>query len=219
MHILKIAILATAACAPIVHAASFNCAKAASEREKLICTDAALSRLDDDLGAAFASATARLGDMSFVRTWQREWLRSYDVRTCNAAECMRQLWPARISELNHASASPWNGHYARIGGGTIRHGGKNVDINEAVIMLVASADAKVRVTGEATSFRNIDSHGEINANVGELDDVANLVGNKVIYDSSECHAEMTRKGKQLLVEDNGQCGGRGVTFTGTYYRK
>ena len=34
-----------------------------------------------------------------------------------------------------------------------------------------------------------------------------------------CHVRMRRIGPWLLVEDNGGCGGAGVTFTGLYHRK
>jgi hypothetical protein len=34
-----------------------------------------------------------------------------------------------------------------------------------------------------------------------------------------CHVRMQRIGPWLLVEDNGGCGGAGVTFTGLYRRK
>ncbi len=39
------------------------------------------------------------------------------------------------------------------------------------------------------------------------------------YDDSGCHVRMQRIGPWLLIEDNGNCGGAGVTFTGLYRRK
>ena len=36
---------------------------------------------------------------------------------------------------------------------------------------------------------------------------------------SGCKVRMHRIGELLLVEDNGNCGGVGVTFTGLYHRK
>ena len=49
MNSIKLLVLVAIACAGIAHAASFDCAKAHSKVEKMICVDAELSRLDDDL--------------------------------------------------------------------------------------------------------------------------------------------------------------------------
>jgi hypothetical protein len=38
-------------------------------------------------------------------------------------------------------------------------------------------------------------------------------------DEGECRVRMQRVGPLLVVEDNGGCGGAGVTFTGLYHRK
>lgn len=44
---------------PAAHAAGFDCAKAASPTEKAICADAALSKLDGDLAAAWKQALGK----------------------------------------------------------------------------------------------------------------------------------------------------------------
>jgi len=38
-------------------------------------------------------------------------------------------------------------------------------------------------------------------------------------DEQGCRVRMQRIGPWLLVEDNGDCGGSGVTFSGLYRRK
>lgn len=68
--------LAAALLVPSLHAASFNCAKAASKVEKAICASPVLGKLDDDVAAAYADARAGLDDAWRPRLLrsQREWL-------------------------------------------------------------------------------------------------------------------------------------------------
>jgi uncharacterized protein len=209
MKLLNIVILATAAYAPFTQAASFNCAKAASQKEKLICADPALSRLDDDLGSAFARASTRVGANNLVRAWQRDWLRSRDVDDCADAACLRTLWSARIAQLDASNGSPWNGRYERFYN-------NKVDKNTAELTLVALAGGKVSVAGNAISIRSIGSDGSPNVNIGEVGDLARMEGNQLVLDADECHVEMTLKATRLVVTDNYQCGGNGVSFTGEY---
>ena len=61
-----------------VQAASFDCAKAGSAIEKLICADNTLSKLDSDLGKAYKQATSQGADKQQLINSQRQWLR--DVR-------------------------------------------------------------------------------------------------------------------------------------------
>jgi uncharacterized protein len=55
-------------------AASFDCAKAATAVEKMICTDPALSKADEALGEAFAAALAADLNRRELRTAQLKWL-------------------------------------------------------------------------------------------------------------------------------------------------
>jgi uncharacterized protein len=212
MNFLKIVAFAMAGFAPITHAASFNCSKAASQKELLICTDIALSKLDDELGVSFARATTRLGDKNLVRAWQRDWLRSNEVSGCNQSECLQQLWSTRILKLESAIASPWNGLYDR-------YYGTKVDKNTAELMLLTLAEGDVEVTGNAVSIRSISSSGEPNVNIGEIGAVTKPVGKKLAFESDGCEVKLTIDGKRVLVQDNYRCGGMGVTFSGEYRKR
>ncbi len=78
-------------------ATAFDCAKAGTETEKLICSDSALKQADDDLGAAWRKARARLGEAEFntLRQNQRTWLKTRDARCgygsdAERVDCLKQ---------------------------------------------------------------------------------------------------------------------------------
>src|SRR5688572_296308 len=59
-----------------VHAASFDCSKAASATEKLICANARISDLDEHLGRYYGAARTELGrGAACLMSTQRDWLR------------------------------------------------------------------------------------------------------------------------------------------------
>lgn len=80
-------------------AVSFDCAKARSVPEKLICSDQELSQLDDKLGALVRQAALDTPDISAfkrrnVEAWkQRE-------RDCKDAICVKAWYEARIVEVS-----------------------------------------------------------------------------------------------------------------------
>lgn len=64
-------------------AQAFDCARASTETEKLICSDSSLKQADDDLGQAWRTAArAKLGEAEFtmLRRNQRAWLKTRDDR-------------------------------------------------------------------------------------------------------------------------------------------
>lgn len=78
-------------------AASFDCAKAQTRVEKLICADAELSRLDDDLGRAWKQ---HLSDNKFqdqFRTTQKHWITRRNE--CTDAGCLKQTYQARLEQM------------------------------------------------------------------------------------------------------------------------
>lgn len=210
MHLFRALLLGLLAAPSVLHAASFNCAKAASSMEKLICGDAALSALDDKLQPAYAAALARVGDKALVRQWQRDWLASATVTGCQDAACLAPLFTARIKALDDAVASPWNGQYQRMNG-------RQADPDSADIMLVAQRDGSVMITGSAVRIGPNGADGAVN--YGELDGRARLESGVLVYRDDECEARFTRKAGGLQGSDNYQCGGHNVTFGGQFARR
>ena len=81
-------------------AASFDCAKAATATEKLICSKQRISDLDEYLGRYYYTARAELGrSASCLVQNQREWLRS--VRNvCKDSNCLERVYLNRLAELD-----------------------------------------------------------------------------------------------------------------------
>jgi hypothetical protein len=68
-------------------AASFDCSKARSYSEKLICSDPELSKLDEDLGTVYRAAKGRTGNSKEFRAFAKEnWLKR---EACRTPECVR----------------------------------------------------------------------------------------------------------------------------------
>lgn len=81
-------------------AASFDCKKAKTEIEKTICTNAVLSKLDEEMATHFMRAQTmerKLGQMP-NKSAQRDWM--LERNKCNVDEqCLRRAYDERIGEL------------------------------------------------------------------------------------------------------------------------
>ncbi len=75
-------------------AASFDCAKAQSTIEKMICADAELSKLDESLAAAYVAALKASGDTAHIRQRQKQWLKERNA--CDDAACVKNSIENRI---------------------------------------------------------------------------------------------------------------------------
>jgi uncharacterized protein len=88
-------------------AASFNCAHATTPNEQLICSNAALSAADSQLGAAYTAALGRLPAVgqSLLRTNERNWIRGVSnfcpISATNnlSVNCLMRAYAYRISYL------------------------------------------------------------------------------------------------------------------------
>lgn len=80
---------------PVAQAASFDCTKAHSPVEKMVCADPALSQLDDELATTFRRAVANDPQ---IRQQQLTWLR--DTREkCGAVDCLTTAYRTQIQVL------------------------------------------------------------------------------------------------------------------------
>lgn len=78
-------------------AASFDCTRATGRVERLICSNAELSALDDELADAHAMQPQDGVAAAQLRAAQRAWLRTRDA--CADAACVRGSVERRIAEL------------------------------------------------------------------------------------------------------------------------
>lgn len=83
------------------HAASFDCGKATSKVEKIICEDPALSSLDEELGRVYQKALSDSSNATQLIARQKQWLK--DGRNkCGDRTCLKLMYPNRIYELSIA---------------------------------------------------------------------------------------------------------------------
>jgi len=83
-----------------VSAQSFDCRKAQTRTEKMICADAGLSALDEHLGRYYAAARVELESAaSCLQTDQAQWLKTTrDV--CQNEACLKTAYLNRLGELD-----------------------------------------------------------------------------------------------------------------------
>ncbi len=78
-------------------AASFECTKATSQVERLICLDGELSKLDDVMASAYRRAFDAPDMAEKVRSDQRQWLGKR--KSCSDSACIKHLYVDRIVDL------------------------------------------------------------------------------------------------------------------------
>jgi len=84
--------------APRARAASFDCAKAATPTEKLICGDPQLSQLDGQTAQAYQRALERALDPDKLRAEERAWLRT-ERKACGDDACLKKVYAQRLAAL------------------------------------------------------------------------------------------------------------------------
>ncbi len=87
-------------------ATSFDCAKAASGVEKLICGSAKLSELDDALDIAYKEARTNSSQEEFRRlvSDQRQWLKE-SRNNCGDTACLEQAYLSRVNAIKQVSGN------------------------------------------------------------------------------------------------------------------
>jgi len=78
-------------------AASFDCAKVATKVEKLICSDAGLSKLDEDLSTAYKTALQASTYADSIKQQQKLWLK--ERNNCSDSVCVKRAYEVRLSAL------------------------------------------------------------------------------------------------------------------------
>lgn len=205
-------LMVSAACA---HAASFDCAKARSPMEKLICSDSKLSSMDEQLNAAFRDAVTRANAKPLLTTWQRSWLKSFDSTQCKDAKCLSIEFGKRIALLQSVASSTdpaaqWNGSFSRY------YKGKP-DKDSANLLLIGMSGKKIYVAADALWLGPNAANGQVNT--GEMVGVGELKSTRAVFDLDGCTATMALNDNGVKVEEESGCGGMNVSFVGEYKRK
>ena len=83
----------------LTNAAGFDCRKASTLVEQLICRDKKLSVLDDQMAATFKSSKTVSDDPERLRFEQRQWIEN--IRdTCTNLDCLYNAYDSRLTELS-----------------------------------------------------------------------------------------------------------------------
>lgn len=85
---------------PTTIAASFDCTKAGTQVERLICSTPILSELDVALAQNYRNMRAsNIGDgaSTHIVQTQREWMRQRN--TCSSADCIERIYRKRLDEI------------------------------------------------------------------------------------------------------------------------
>lgn len=80
-----------------VWAASFDCNKATTEVERLICTNLELAQLDEKMAEGYQTARTSVTNPQAVKAKQLKWLS--ERNGCNNIACLKQSYGTRIAQL------------------------------------------------------------------------------------------------------------------------
>lgn len=180
-------------------AASFDCKKAATKVEKLVCADASLSKLDEEMNAAYKVALQDKLHADFIRVSQRVWVQQRDASCIDRnalAECVSQFYQRRLSVLKIPITTSPTGKPI-----TARHG------HTATLL----PNGKVLIAGGQGQEEQSD--GEYSLHSAELYDPAKgtfAATGELIAGRFEHTATLLQNGKVLMI------GGISVTRAGPH---
>ena len=80
-----------------VQAASFDCGKATTKMEKMICADEDLSKLDEKLAEAYKTALHSEKQPNVLQQAQQQWLTKRN--DCVAVSCAKHAYETRLQTL------------------------------------------------------------------------------------------------------------------------
>jgi uncharacterized protein YecT (DUF1311 family) len=87
-----------------VQAASFDCAKAGTKVEHIICDTPEISKLDKELNSAYKTALQDKAKEKQIRQEQKQWLKNRS--NCTDADCVKLAYEKRLSTLQMAVVTP-----------------------------------------------------------------------------------------------------------------
>ena len=184
---------------------SYDCQKAATKTEKMICADPELAKLDIEMARVFAEARRRAGG---AVPGQQAWLK--ETRdACTNAPCLKRVYETRILFLKGVgpavafTAPGLAGEWDRIGGSE-------------------HAPGTLRVTKVSPAAFEFELFAMAGMNMGQIEGSAAIKGADAIYRDPESGCEVrfrrTERRVSVATRDCLSMGGMGVTFEGDYGR-
>lgn len=185
-------------------AQSFDCRKATTAIEKMICADADLSALDEQMARAFTDARKGV-DASAIG--QVAWLRNIRNR-CATVDCLKGAYTERIAYLRNVSPDGALSLDGLAGEWTWLEG-------------TQFGESSLTIENVTSAGFNFDISASSGAHTGQIEGTAVKNGAQAIFtdDEVKCEVRFSRKGDRLLVSTSSECsrmGGMGVMFAGEY---
>jgi|GEM_PF-3481812 len=215
----------------VISAAGFDCSEARTKTEKAICGDPVLSKLDEDMAAAYRKASGA-ADTHAVKKAQIKWIKETQALCIEDKACIKEAYEKRLHQLETSSISNRDRISAAksIEETTKDYSGKYIrktNNNESAQMDIRkTSKGNYHITGLAT-WGNKEPWGP---NIGELDFYAVIKKSKIHYSQYKG----MRKGKKeyyvldiiinkkgLAVKEKNALGlfGMNVYFSGEYIKK
>lgn len=85
----------------LTHAASFDCAKATSKVEKMICSDKELSKLDDQLAQTYKAEQMKTSSADQLKVNQFNWIKTRNQ--CTDTSCIKTAYVHQLASLKQKS--------------------------------------------------------------------------------------------------------------------
>lgn len=171
---------------------SFDCRKAVTAVERMICADPALSTLDEQMARVFTEARSQ-GRVTAAD--QAAWLKTVRNRCADAA-CLKAAYTQRIAVSVDGLAGEWS----RLG---------DTQYERSVLVIDKVTTARFHFVVNATS----------GGHAGDIDGVAVRTAADALFKEEDCQVRFTRNRDRLvLTETSSACGGAYVAFGGEYAR-
>lgn len=193
------------------HSASFNCNKARSQNEHLICADSELSQLDDELGVVYAAAKLNATNKkAFQDRTVSEWRRR--ERECHGEKhCLLNWYSDRLGELTPLAYTNvvQEGIYIGANGkklsltsyqheGTVQYQIVGIYPSTRDAIILAGSETKRLQINQSTTF--------------VVPDEPYNTENPTNY----CQFRVTATNGKLMLRNNRDCSGNELLFSGQY---
>ena len=191
-------------------AASFNCQKASTFIENTICNDTELSKLDEQLAAAYKKVFKSLSDKTDLKKDQFDWLKNNRDK-CMSLECLKTSYINRVLYLTNYDN---------------RDAQTNTSSSDVIAGLYKKDSAFLEVNQDL-SF-NYNSVNERNGNMCLIEDEKfKLVNGDFVWNSKEnsCEITLSNRNKNSVnlnvagSECNYYCGHNAYIIDGVYTKE
>jgi uncharacterized protein len=199
--------------ASATHAASFDCTKATTMVEKAICSDAELSKLDEQLMAKYKDALSSAPNAANLKNDQKSWLVNTRNK-CQDTACLNRVYTERIAVLERSA-----------GTAAPSSSSKKADVSWAGTWNRARStsytESRLEITEKTSQAFEFSISTADDDNIGEISGLASFTKDFASFKETEygCKVEFRMVGKCIKIDTSEKCGdlgGMGVDYDGTY---